>query len=169
MMARVLGIDPSLSSVGYCYSKVNKYVIGSIQPNKKSKSVNRLLFLRDEINKLLEVTQPDLIVYEDYSMGSIGKTFTIGELGGVVKLMFYEKEIKTMLVPPSCLKLYATGKGNANKELVLEKAIEVSKMSFSNNDESDAYFLYSMGVSVANNVVHRVASKKKALKGCYFL
>lgn len=54
-------------------------------------------------------------VIEDYSMGSKGKVFNIGENTGLLKHKLWTRDHKLILVPPTVLKKFATGKGNADK------------------------------------------------------
>ena len=60
------------------------------------------------------------IQIEDYSYGSTGRVFHIAENLGLLK---YKLKMECgwdyTLLPPSVIKKHATGKGNANKELML--------------------------------------------------
>ena len=67
------------------------------------------------------------------------RAFDLGELGGVLKLLVFEYRIPLLLVPPTCLKLYATGKGNADKGQVMVAMAKIRKRLFSCDDEADAY------------------------------
>ena len=62
-----------------------------------------------------------LIQIEDYSYGSTGRVFHIAENLGLLK---YKLKMECgwdyTLLPPSVIKKFATDKGNANKELMLE-------------------------------------------------
>ena len=62
-----------------------------------------------------------IIQIEDYSYGSTGRVFHIAENLGLLK---YKLKIECgwdyTLLPPSVIKKFATDKGNANKELMLE-------------------------------------------------
>ena len=57
---------------------------------------------------------------EDYSFGSTGRVFHIAVYLGLLK---YKLKIECgwdyTLLPPSVIKKFATGKGNANKDLML--------------------------------------------------
>ena len=58
---------------------------------------------------------------EDYSYGSTGRVFHIAENLGLLK---YKLKMECgwdyNLIPPSVIKKFATGKGNANKELMID-------------------------------------------------
>lgn len=68
--------------------------------------------------------QVDLCVLEDYSFSSTGRTFQIGENFGLLKYKLRRSMIPFMTVPPTVLKKFATGKGNANKERMQEAYVE---------------------------------------------
>jgi Holliday junction resolvasome RuvABC endonuclease subunit len=85
----------------------------------------------DKISKwAMDVMQDwsiDLCVLEDYSFASTGRTFQIGEHFGLLKYKMKRSIIPFVTVPPTVLKKFATGKGNAKKELLNEKFIEETK------------------------------------------
>lgn len=58
----------------------------------------------------------DTIVMEGYAMAAKGTVFHIGELTGVLKHKMFRKQIMFDIVPPTTIKKFATGKGNANKD-----------------------------------------------------
>lgn len=61
-----------------------------------------------------------VILIEDYSYGSKGKVFHIAENCGLLKYMLYKNGYKFFTVPPTVVKKFATGKGNATKEKMYE-------------------------------------------------
>lgn len=56
------------------------------------------------------------ILIEDYSFGSKGRVFNLAENCGLLKYLLYKGKYKFFTVPPSVIKKYATGKGNADKQ-----------------------------------------------------
>lgn len=62
-----------------------------------------------------------LVCIEDYSMGSKGKTFNIGENTGILQYKLWMNNIPYIKVPPTVVKKIATGKGNAKKEAMAEQ------------------------------------------------
>lgn len=53
---------------------------------------------------------------EDYAMGAKGRVFAIGELTGLLKHKLHQAQIPFDTVPPTVVKKWTTGKGNADKE-----------------------------------------------------
>jgi len=90
------------------YSQIADWVIDII------KSQSQLM-----IGKLWE--KKPIIQIEDYSYGSTGRVFHIAENLGLLK---YKLKMECgwdyTLLPPSVVKKFATDKGNANKELMLD-------------------------------------------------
>lgn len=60
---------------------------------------------------------------EGYSMGSKGRVFDIAENTGIFKHSAWRFGINVVTVPPTTIKKFATGKGNANKEKMQETFI----------------------------------------------
>lgn len=55
------------------------------------------------------------IFIEGYSMGSKGRVFNIAENTGVMKYRLWKNGIDYEIIPPTVIKKFATGKGNADK------------------------------------------------------
>ena len=147
--ARVLGLDPSLSSTGFAYRYNGELYTGRIDP-KKLVGPQRLRFIRDRIAEVLDVAQPAYIGYEDYAMGARGNNaFHLGELGGVLRLLIWERGIDVLLVSPTGLKKAVVGKGNADrgkKDKPEMRAAIHTKFGYdlSQNDEADAFALMAL-------------------------
>ena len=92
------------------------------------------------------------IQIEDYSYGSTGRVFHIAENLGLLK---YKLKMECgwdyTLLPPSVIKKHATGKGNANKDLMLHAFEEETHTNLGKvfdttskspiSDIADAYFI----------------------------
>jgi crossover junction endodeoxyribonuclease RuvC len=179
-MVRVVAIDPSLRSTGFAYTHyrrraINFDIVTGTIPTDKLRGVPRLEHVVDKIQSLIDNVRPELMVMEGYAMGAPrGKggnnnSFSIGELGGVLKFAIYKSRIPLLLVPPTSLKLFATGKGNANKEVVMEAISKHSGRVFSSDDEADAYGLLQMGLMTLELNSSTKATEShliRALQGC---
>lgn len=67
---------------------------------------------------------------EGYAMGAKGQVFSIGENTGVLKNKMMKSRIKFDVPPPTVIKKFATGKGNANKEMMWDFFLEETKFNF---------------------------------------
>lgn len=137
----VIGIDPSLAATGFAIFIDDKYrESGVIKPNKNDTNEVRIEHIRDTIQRKIEYYKLKTAVIEGYSYGSKGRaTFTSGELGGVLRNYFHRNDIELTVYPPTVIKLFATGKGTAKKELMIMKAYKKWGIEFDNSDECDAY------------------------------
>lgn len=112
--AKILALDVSLTSTGYAYRDGEGAVTGRFLPKKLLGSA-RMVFIREELRRLIEEVQPDLIAYEGYAMNAVGRVFNIGELGGVVRTLIWEMGIDLIVWAPPQIKLAITGSGRAGK------------------------------------------------------
>jgi crossover junction endodeoxyribonuclease RuvC len=114
---RVVGLDLSRTCTGICLLTETTYNAFTIRP-KELEGMKKLQFLRDMLFDKIDQFKPTLAVVEGYSYGSKNKPFKIGEYGGVVKLGLYDRNIYTIIIPPTAVKRFATGKGDATKKEV---------------------------------------------------
>jgi hypothetical protein len=106
----------------------------------------------DIINSYVFWQEQPIIQIEDYSYGSTGRVFHIAENLGLLK---YKLKMECgwdyTLLPPSVIKKFATDKGNANKDLMLDafekdtganlpKIFDTTSKS-PISDVADAYFI----------------------------
>jgi Holliday junction resolvasome RuvABC endonuclease subunit len=151
----MLGFDPSLTSSGFAYrDRQAEITVGRIQPRGLT-GVARLLYIRWAFVDILRETQTKIVAYEGYSMGShSGRSFDMGELGGVLKTCAIQEGVSLLLVPPTVLKKFITGKGNAKKEQISQKIAERWGYNVPQNDEADALallFFLEAGAVPANS------------------
>lgn len=166
---RILGIDPSLTSLGYAYTDEGTISCGTVKP--KTRGLERLLQLREEVTELFDRVTPTLVAYEGYAMGQFGgRMFDRAELGGVLKMLAYDRDVPILVVPPTSLKLFVTGKGNSKgKEEVMKVLAKHRGRLFKGDDEADAYGLTLMGMAWTS-ARHRPRERShyvhRALRGC---
>lgn len=176
-MPKVMGIDPSLASLGLAYRGERGVVTAHALGHKTKKGQDRLVFMRDIVSRYLDLVAPELVAFEGYAIGFNNKNsnniLNLAELGGILKLLIFERGIDILLVPPTSLKLFATGKGNADKDKVRVAIQSDLQVSFSTSDQYDAAGLLVMGEAHLNPVRSlprdRRHYKHKALKGCVVL
>jgi Holliday junction resolvasome RuvABC endonuclease subunit len=110
------------------------------------------------LDRLLENTV-DKVYMEDYSMGSKGRVFHIAENTGVLKYRMWSFGMTFEAVPPTVIKKFATGKGNANKERMqevfeeqnqvrLKKVFNMTEKQWNpSSDLIDAYYICKYGLN----------------------
>jgi Holliday junction resolvasome RuvABC endonuclease subunit len=168
---RVVGIDPSLTSLGIAYvnadGRMNAFAIKS-----KQRGMTRLLQIEEQVQEYLVGLKPELVVYEGYALGFRGKSntiFDLGELGGILKRLILAQGIDILLTPPTSLKMFVTGKGNADKDAVAKIVRQETGQVFKTSDQNDAAGLVMMGEAYLNKRLlprDRRHYKHRALKGC---
>jgi crossover junction endodeoxyribonuclease RuvC len=138
----VLGIDQSLIETGLCiYRSDGMYTLSSIKP-KKEREVERLLLFKEKFTTFLRSNAINFAAIEGYAMGIRGgRTFSLGELGGLLKLILREEEIPTIVIPPTQLKKFVTSKGNCQKDLMMKEVYRKWQVDISNNNLADAFGL----------------------------
>ena len=95
---------------------------------------------------------------ENYAMGASGKVFHIGENTGLLKHSMWKNGIEFVVTPPTVIKKFATGKGNANKEKMWDSFIDETRLNLFNklgqeqkknwtpvSDIVDSYYLAKHG------------------------
>jgi len=118
----VIGIDPSISSTGYCVrnrdtDEVLKY--GIIHTSKETLTHHRITHIQRELIQICEEFRPKNIVIEGLSFGSGGQsTRDLAGLFHVLINTFMEKlpNNNVYVISPKTLKKRFAGHGKASKE-----------------------------------------------------
>lgn len=138
-----VGIDLSFTSTGLVVinddgtEKAFRFKAGT--PDEPfSVRVNKLW---EGMTSALPKSKDTLIVMEGAAYAAQFKAFQCGELAGAIKMRLADSAYKVDLIAPTVLKKFATGKGNATKDVVA-KHVE-AKWGFTNrcHDIVDAYVL----------------------------
>lgn len=108
----------------------------------------RLYYVRKMLDELLSKVQPTLVVFEDYAMGfrkNTGRLAHLGEVGGVLKLLVWDRGIQSCVVSNATLKKAITGNGHAKKDEVQRHLSRRYGLRVTQNDEADAAALMLVG------------------------
>lgn len=143
-----LGIDPSLTGTGLVRFRDPGRVqtVSTVDP-KHHRGIERLCVIKEAIEDLMDAEQASYIVaMEGYAYGTRGNHFDKGELGGVVKMMMLlaPQPVTMLIVPPTNLKMYATGNGAAKKPEVQAAIENHLQREFKDDNQSDAAVLGCM-------------------------
>jgi hypothetical protein len=178
----IVGIDYSMTSPAMCFLGTDKTFSNSkhffLTSKKRDLSVPLQNIFCDEhrlytseierfsqtadffINLLVSQSNTPIVYLEDYSLGSKGRVFAIAENTAILKYKLFERGIRVHTVPPTVLKKFAFGKGNAKKEQMYEAyqklgnnpdlvsfyhARKVTKIGSPISDIVDAFFLARYG------------------------
>lgn len=156
----VVGIDPSLTG----FAMTAMYPDGRVfEKETKTKAVHTLVDRMKRLRKLaigaedfLKEHLPELCLIEGYAYAAKGRAvISLGELGGVVRDHIVGLSDVTVEVPPTTLKRFLTGKGNADKLAVTQKLVRRFDREFKTDNLADSFGLALLGSVVLE---YRVAN-----------
>ena len=147
-----LGLDLSLTGSGIVWLRDNEVLYRTtLTPPKNTRGYDRLIYIRKNVimaavRARSHGQRRQLVgVVEGYAYGAMNKAHDIGELGGVVRTALHEDGYMMLIVPPTTLKKFVTGAGNAKKESMLMHTLNRWGVMFSDNNQCDAYGLARFG------------------------
>lgn len=129
-----------------------------------TRSVLRLIWIRAWLKKILAERQPYAVTLEDYAYDASQGSHQLGELGGIVRVLCWDRGTRLRLHSPGSIKMFGADNGTASKEFLVEKVRAKWAVDFSyyvapakkgkpNTDTSedlvDAYVLARMALSEA--------------------
>ncbi len=120
----------------------------------------RYVRLRAYLVELLTLAQPDVVAFEEVRR-HLGMD-AARAYGGMVAVITEEcerRDIPYQGIPVGTVKKNATGKGNANKEAMVEAARKRWGMSQVSHDEADARWVAEAGASVISTSVLTVGGR----------
>lgn len=91
----------------------------SIRPSYNS-NIERYSIVADWAMSIIVTHNVEVIALEDYSLHAKGKIFNIAEATGILKYYLFTQGIQVYTFPPSQNKKIFSGKGNANKALMID-------------------------------------------------
>lgn len=178
-MKNVAGIDLSLSSPSICifsgteFDFKNCYFYFLTSKNKLGRFYNPRLIgsvfeqfntqehryhnISGWILKALAIHHVFQVYIEDYAFAATGRVFHIAENAGVLKYRLWSNQYEVFSIAPTTIKKFATGKGNANKELMQVAFINETNYHLKNvlgltdkqwnpsSDIIDSYFICKYG------------------------
>lgn len=159
-----VGLDLSLTCTGVVALNDDGELLLSRGISTKQRGIKRLIALSDEVETLVRDLRPTVVLLEGYAYSAVGRQHAAGELGGVVRYRLHQlnPHLPIASVPPSSLKKFASGKGNAPKDAMRIAVYKRWGFEAKTTDEVDAYAAAQMARSVCNPV-HLTTSQQEAL------
>ena len=174
----IVGIDYSLTSPAICVNNGNlmffyltnkKKWIGQMSEDiigyehkEWTDPIQRFKQISDFALDIINQTYLPKVYIEGYSFGSKGQgLFQIAENCGLLKYRLMENKIPYDTIVPSVVKKGATGKGNADKDMMyeafkketkldLKKIFDTEKVGNPISDIADSYFIQKVGNELRN-------------------
>lgn len=149
----ILGVDASLNGTALWFYNQGR---GTKLNPEQAVGIDRLLRLRQLlINRLLEVREDvTTVVIEAYSFGSTSRAHSIGEWGGVLRVVLIDTlpNLKCIItIPPQTLKKYVIGHakaGESGKDIMMLKTYQKWNIEITDNDICDAHALAQAGAAI---------------------
>jgi Holliday junction resolvasome RuvABC endonuclease subunit len=144
-----IGLDLSLTSTGIAVAHRGHATVSRVTSKPApttAGTAERLIRLVAEIFEHVPTTEHTHVAIEGPSFGSTGgSAHERGGLWWLVRTKLERRGIDTVIIPPTSVKKYATGKGNAPKDAVLAAVIRrYPDVEVTGNDEADALVLAAM-------------------------
>lgn len=135
-----LGIDQSYSGFAITAYQNGNYYTEVYKSDKRG--IDRLRDIQAHtMNWLHQFDNVTDVAMEGYAFGSQMANM-LGELGGMVKLTLLDFGIYPLIVPPTNLKKYVTGKGNGiSKSQMLLQVYKKWDAEFTDDNAADSYAL----------------------------
>ena len=145
-----IGIDQSYS--GFAVTVLNEASYSTVVTKFQGKGADRLsdiyAYLRDfliDVKKEAEIVD---VAIEGYAYGSQMANM-LGELGGIVKLALVGQRLYPLIIPPTVLKKYVTGKGTGiQKNQMLLHVFKKWGVEFYDDNACDSYALAKLASGV---------------------
>lgn len=145
----IIGMDQSYTGFGIAISREGQEaeVFKMAFPMSRYGSDGaRLSKVFNTVADILFHEKPELVLMEGYSNASTYGREKAGELGGAVKMAVYRACIDPPLViPPTTLKKFVTGKGTSPKNVMIQQVYKNWGREFSDDNEADAFSLSVFG------------------------
>lgn len=163
-MSHIIGLDLSLTSTGYSVGGTTGCIASKLT------GTARLVEIRDKISRIIDEFSVRGAAVEGYAFSARNsQSHKIGELGGVIRVMMFEKSIPFVEIPPTSRAKFATGRGNAAKSEVISAVSARTGKIWSGkgaDDECDAWLLEEMALhSLGRGTYDWPSSHVSALSG----
>jgi len=110
--------------------------------------IDRMRKIADTTAGMIRKWCPCLLLIEGYAFAvnpKRSRAVSLAELGMLLRDRVVGYADNTVEVPPSTVKKFATGKGNANKTAVATHLAKRYKISFKDDNESDCFGILRLG------------------------
>ena len=115
---------------------------------KELAKTSNIYYICKHIRNILTILRPKSVIMEGVSYGSVGSAALV-DLSGLnfaIRMVLADLEIPFKIVPPTAVKKFATGNGQADKELIIDawKRLDKNMLNIKDikvDDLADSFFL----------------------------
>ncbi len=109
----------------------------------------RLAMIKAATRAFTEGVDVAFVAIEGYAYGAVNQAFSLGEIGGVLRLLVHEEYgLSRVDVPPASLKKWATGSSEADKDAMVAAAV-ADGARLGDHNQADAYFLARIALALS--------------------
>lgn len=164
-MQLYLGVDQSLQRPGLALVAPDGAVVRTAMTRvgEKLRGGARLMALYRFVLGEIAAREASVLhaALEGPSLASVHREFDLGEASGVVRLALYHLlAVEPLVVAPSQLKLFAVGRGDADKDEVVNAVNQQWGTALTDDNEADAVVLAQIARTVHQRT--RCATRKQA-------
>lgn len=153
-----MGIDQSYSGFAVALIFESSYRVEVYK--SELKGTDRLKDIQRYLREIIAGYEVQDVAMEGYAYG-VQMAHMAGELGGMVKLTLLEYGIYPLIVAPSMLKKYVTGKGTGvQKNQMLLNIYKKWGIEFTDDNAADAYALAKLASGGAETAYEKEVVKK---------
>lgn len=154
---KVVGLDLSLTATGIARCDGWTETIKT----RTEDGDRRLTVIRDHIRSIAHTPLAELAVIEDLPKHAHGAGIT-GMVQGTARVALADLGVPYVLIIPSVLKQYATGKGNATKPDMRMALYQRATLDLRDDNQVDAWWLRAMALDHYGQPVVQVPQSHRA-------
>ena len=139
----ILALDVA-TKTGWCNNDADGVWDFSIKRDESSGV--RLLRFKAKLKELFNLSKPDLVVFERTSGMHKNSIIVQSELHGVLKSFCEDEKVDYKAYSAGEIKKYATGKGNASKEMMIKACIDELDIQPVDDNHADAIWLWQLAM-----------------------
>lgn len=163
----IVGIDPSLTGLGVCILEQDgRYATHrfsskpAVDIDERMRRYSGLVFCVQNITQDCDFLG---IMLEGYAYNSKGKAIAQAEFGGILRWHLVSWCANVVEVPPTSLKIFECGKGQAKKPIAVAGLVAKYQVMFDSDDEFDAFGLAKIGAVLAGWEEPKAAYQRRAI------
>ena len=142
----VMGVDPS-TKCGIAVVSEKEILFTAEIEFKKLTGLPRASAIVERILEIKAEWNPEKIMIEDMFVGHASSAITIIQIGTIIRYFLWQEDFPYHDVPPTFLKKWVCGTGNAKKEQIMMAVYKKWGHESATNNVADAIALAKMGVA----------------------
>lgn len=169
MAETVIGIDPSYTATGIVVLNSGGQVLATktIKTSAEKSCIKRAADIAEDISHFFLTHKPILAVIEGFAYARTKQAHQLGYLGYRLREYITCSQwghSELLVVAPTQVKKFATGKGQAPKDIILQQVYKRWHYEAKNNNIADAYILARIGLAYLKKETDLPAFQLEVLK-----